>query len=228
LAIAVSSCDGRDRRIEIEGDFDPLAERAAQQLGDLLDLLVDLDARRAQRLASRKGQKPSRQLGAVERRGQRLVDQLLLVGVQRAAVAQQVEIADDDAEVIVEIMRQPAGQLPERFHLLRLVQQRFGFLPLGYFRFELDGTLAHALFQALRVIVEQRFCGGEPAVQPAGFDQQHTEHKARRQEAVGSTRVKAEIEARGIKHRAEPDIEHPGKGDDDQPQIEHGMRPLAP
>src|SRR3546814_14370452 len=31
-----------------------------------------------------------------------------------------VEIADDDGEKVVEIVRQPAGELADRFHLLRL------------------------------------------------------------------------------------------------------------
>ncbi len=36
-----------------------------------------------------------------------------------------VEIEDHDGEKIVEVVRDPAGHLPERFHLMRLAQVLF-------------------------------------------------------------------------------------------------------
>ena len=43
--------------------------------------------------------------------------------------ADQVEIAADDHQEIVEVVSKPAGQLPDNFHFLRLVQKRLGALP---------------------------------------------------------------------------------------------------
>ena len=40
--------------------------------------------------------------------------------------SQQIEIADDDAEQIVEIMRHAAGQIADGLHLLRLAQLFLG------------------------------------------------------------------------------------------------------
>ena len=55
----------------------------------------------------------------------------------RDALLHQVERADDAGQQIVEIVRDAAGQLADRFHLLRLAQlllgaaQRFGGVALG-------------------------------------------------------------------------------------------------
>jgi hypothetical protein len=49
----------------------------------------------------------------------------------------QLQIAEDDGQEIVEIVRDAAGQLSERFHFLRLTQACFGRLPPFAFRMEL-------------------------------------------------------------------------------------------
>ena len=47
------------------------------------------------------------------------------------AALEQLQIADHDAEQIVEVVRDAAGELADRFHLLRLQQPRFEALLLG-------------------------------------------------------------------------------------------------
>src|SRR3546814_9799892 len=44
-----------------------------------------------------------------------------------------LEPADDDREHIVEVVRDAAGELADRLHLLRLAQPRLGGLALGHF-----------------------------------------------------------------------------------------------
>lgn len=53
----------------------------------------------------------------------------------------QLQIAEDDRQQIVEIVRDAAGQLPERFHLLRLPQAGFGGFPRLGLGIEFAGSL---------------------------------------------------------------------------------------
>src|SRR5690349_16954149 len=46
------------------------------------------------------------------------------------AMMEHVEVAGDDAEQVVEIMRDAAGKLPDGFHLLRLTKLLLGRAPL--------------------------------------------------------------------------------------------------
>ena len=187
--MAVSSCDESAVtagivRVEFEHDLDLLTERAAQQLGDLADQAVGVDAFRAQRLAAREGEQAPGQIGAAERGRKRVLDQLLMLGVRaRSQITEQVEIADDDAEKIVEIMRHAAGQAADGLHLLRLIElRRRPCLPLDDLDLQLGGARADPGFEPVRVIVQEGFRRGEPAVQPAGLDEQRAEHKARREQ----------------------------------------------
>lgn len=99
---------------------DPLADQAAQQFGDIRDRIRQLDNLRAQGLAAGEGQKLAHQ-----RRG--AVGILLdLHDVREGRIAgamlqqQQITIADDGGEHIVEIVRHPAGQMPHRLQSLGL------------------------------------------------------------------------------------------------------------
>src|SRR6185437_672548 len=59
-------------------------------------------------------------ISPAERRIERVADQLGVVRLERFRAAGEIEIADDDAEQIVEIMRHAAGEIADRLHLLRL------------------------------------------------------------------------------------------------------------
>ena len=59
----------------------------------------------------------------MQRRLQHRVDDLARVPVLRQVRAQQFDVADDHGQDVVEIVRDAAGQLADRFHLLRTEQR---------------------------------------------------------------------------------------------------------
>ena len=81
-----------------------------------------------------------------------------------------------------------------------------------------DADAPHALLVRL----------GEPRVQRVVLDEQHEEHERRGQEPVGASRVEAQVEPAGVEHGGQPDVEGPRADDDDEPQVEHGVRPPPP
>ena len=82
--------------------------------------LHDVDGDRLQRLAAGEGEQALDQhLGALGRLD-RAVDQALLAIAADAPPLEQIETADDRSEQIVEIVRDAAGQLAHRLHLLAL------------------------------------------------------------------------------------------------------------
>src|SRR5690349_11042651 len=101
-----------------------------QQVRDAADDLVEIGPHRGERLAPGEGQQAMRELGGVIRALQRKLGGLgerrktldayaARLGARKAAL-QSLEIADDYRKHIVEVMRNAAGQLADRFHLLRL------------------------------------------------------------------------------------------------------------
>ncbi len=62
---------------EIEFDFDVGSERAAQELADALDKLVEIGALRLQRLAAGEGQQPPREIGAAQGGVERFTGKLI-------------------------------------------------------------------------------------------------------------------------------------------------------
>ena len=62
----------------------------------------------------------------------------------------QLERAHDAREQIVEVVRDAAGELPDRFHLLRLAQRLLGLLALG-------DRFGDARFQRLVEMLQRRF-----------------------------------------------------------------------
>ncbi len=58
-------------------------------------------------------------------------DQPAFARIDRLAVAQQVEIAEDRHQEVVEVVRHAAGQVAHRFHLLALAQRAMGLFAFG-------------------------------------------------------------------------------------------------
>jgi hypothetical protein len=75
-----------------------------------------------------------------------------------------------------------------------------------------------------------QFCGqlSKPGVVHSGFNQQHDEQRARRQQSIHPAPVPADVEATGIKAGRQRDVEEPCAHDDQQPQIEHILRRPTP
>ena len=119
---AGSTLHAIDIRRERGDQRDVFADQAAQQLLDLPHERVEIDDLRLQHLPAAEGE----QL-AGERRGA-LARRLNLLEVRaqpialRDLVEHQRAVAEDGGQQIVEIVRDAAGELPDRLHLLRLAQ----------------------------------------------------------------------------------------------------------
>ena len=105
-------------------DANGRAERAAQKPDDALDERVDVDRLRIQEAAPRERQQVAGEVSAVHRRAKDGVDDLVGVRIVRQIRSQQLDVAEDDREDVVEVVRDAAGQLADGFHLLRS-EQRF-------------------------------------------------------------------------------------------------------
>ena len=122
---------------DVEPDL--LADRAPQQLLHRGDELIDVDGLGIERLAPREGEQAMGQRRGAVRRGfrQRGVALDLAIAPLRDALLHQIKRSDNSRQQIVEIVRNSAGELADRFHLLRLAQlllgaaQRFRRLALG-------------------------------------------------------------------------------------------------
>ena len=134
----------------LDVDPDPAADEGTDELGHGLDLRADIEHLRLQRLPAGKCQQLTGQLGsALHGLGNR-VDVAPAALFRQFAAAQEVGRGADDGQEIVEIVRHAAGQLPDRFHLLRLAQR---FLALAALR-DVDGVRHRADDRA--VLIAQR------------------------------------------------------------------------
>ena len=103
-------------------DLDVLAKCRPQQLCGLDDQRVDVGLPRLQRLLAGEGQQ---MLGQIRAAFGGLVDHLGDCRELRSVgdcVGQDLDRAGDDREDVVEVVRDAAGELPDRFHLLRLAK----------------------------------------------------------------------------------------------------------
>ena len=112
-------------------ELDLLAEQPAEQIAEIGDDIGERQDFRAQRLAARESQKLAHQIGGA-------IGVLLDVHdvgegrIGRPVLGeQQIGEADDGGQHIVEVMRDAAGQLADRLHLLALRQLHFERLVLG-------------------------------------------------------------------------------------------------
>jgi len=97
-----------------------LAQRAADQLMHAAQQAAQVRHQRFQRLAPRKGQQLRRQLGApLDGRGSRIeaAGRLGIVGHRQF---QQLQIAGNDLQDVIEIVGHAARQLADRFQFLCL------------------------------------------------------------------------------------------------------------
>ena len=105
-------------------DANRRAERPAQQPHDARDQCVDVDRLRVQQPAAGKRQQVAGQILPVQRRAHHGVDDLPGVRVAGKMQPQELDVAEDDRQDVVEVVRDAAGQLADGFHLLR-PEQRF-------------------------------------------------------------------------------------------------------
>ena len=116
--------------IEVELDLDGLADGALKKGLEILEQAVRVDRLRAHHLPAGEGQELlghlCAALGGLQARGREPLDPLRVVGLAH----DHVEIADDDGEQVVEVVRDAAGELADGLHLLGLVEARLGLVLL--------------------------------------------------------------------------------------------------
>ena len=121
------------RRVDLGGpeaardhhlDVDLFAQRAAHHVFHIGQQAPDFDRLRFERLAPRKRQQGAGQLGAPFDAAHCVLDALLDLGQAVGAARDQLQVAADDLQQVVEVVRHAAGQFADRFHLLRLLQRR--------------------------------------------------------------------------------------------------------
>src|SRR6185369_6063035 len=91
---------------------------ALEQTRDVADAFAYVEALRVERLPARKGEKAPRQVGPALGTGKRRFNQLRRFRIALRLVGKQVETAHDRRQVVVEIVRQPAGKVTDRLHAL--------------------------------------------------------------------------------------------------------------
>ena len=111
----------------------------------IVDNRLEIDGLALEGMLPAECEQAVRQFGSGQGRGERVFDQLHLRRARRRCVLQQIEIADDDQEEIIEIVRDPAGQLADCFELLRLNQSLFH-----------RAALHHGLLERLRLFSQGR------------------------------------------------------------------------
>jgi hypothetical protein len=136
-------------------DVDILAEGAVEDLDHVGHEAVEVDPRRLQRLPPRESKQALRELrgaiGALESRLHRfrqLAAQLghgARIGSIDEGAPHGVEIANDDGEKIVEVMRDAAREQADRLHLLRLAKRLLGLLAQLRFGLKLGRAFEEAL-----------------------------------------------------------------------------------
>ena len=104
------------------------ADGALDEIAEIGDQPVDVGRLGIERLAARKGEQPVGQRRGTPRRPQRCGGVAIEVADTplRDAHLHHLDRARDAGEHVVEIVRQAAGELADRLHLLRLPQMRFG------------------------------------------------------------------------------------------------------
>ena len=127
---------GIDQRLGIavhDGDLelDHLADGARQQRREIADQFVELHFAGFEHLAAGEGQHLAGEVGALAR-GADGFRKALGAAVIRQLAFEQFEIADDDGEQVVEVMREAAGQLTDGLHLLGPLERPRDLLLVGH------------------------------------------------------------------------------------------------
>ena len=125
-------------RFLLERDDDLVADSAVDQVGHARQQLVGIDRARQQRLGPGEGEQPASEGGGAIGAFHRIVQVARgFLRLQPQLAPRQFQPADDHRQHIVEVMRDAAGQLADRVHLLHLAQIVLGGGALGRFALQL-------------------------------------------------------------------------------------------
>ena len=172
---------GEAGAVEVERQRDAVADRAFDQLGEARDAVVDHDHLRPRRFGTRKSEQAAGQVGGAVCAVHRVRQVALrLFGRGDDQPLREFEPADDHREHIVEIMRDAAGELADRLHLLRLPQLRLGRLALAHLAaqrdvrlFEFGGARVDRRFELHRAVAFGPLLAPRGAAFALGADQRH-------------------------------------------------------
>ena len=116
------SVDARDRRSQVHRQRDVLANNTAEQRFDTPQHPVQIEDLRLQDLPPTEREKLARQARSSVNGRLDLLEVLLNVMGRPEVQRDQLRVAANDHEQVVEVVRDPTGQLPDGFHLLRLAE----------------------------------------------------------------------------------------------------------
>ena len=133
-------------------DLDPLADRPVEQVGHAADQLVDLDHLGLQRLAPGEGEQLAGQRRGARRGLHHRLGEANALVLGEAGPAQHVRRALDHGQEVVEIVRDAAGELAERLHLVGLAELVLGLGPFA----DLDLQLGIGADQGVGPFLELR------------------------------------------------------------------------
>ena len=152
----------------LEIDLDALAERALQELDHPGHEVLQVDDAGLKRLPAREGEEAVGEIGAALRALDREAHapSRLLVAVERGA--EEIEVADDDAQHVVEVVRDAAGEPADGLELRGVQQALLELAPLGDVEHGAEDLAAAAAFaRRQHALIEEEavlLVGASPAI----------------------------------------------------------------
>ncbi|MNS68183.1 hypothetical protein D3C72_1014570 [compost metagenome] len=173
--------------VGVDLDLDALVERAAQHVGERVQHLPHVDRVGLQHLAPREGQQLARELGAAPAGARGGGHELLRVAVGRELrqLFEHLQVALDDGEQVVEVVRDAAGELAHALQALRVVQRL-----LGLHALQAGGEQAGHRFEKANLLVAE-------APRGRGAHRQHAGHAAPVGQRHGQCADQAGLEVSG-------------------------------
>ena len=168
--------DRRYRILEFGDDLNARPQRAPQHLENTVDQRGDMDSTRLQLLPPRKGEQAMGQRGASLGALNRPVDQTQQLGVLRDVFAENFEVAENRHQHVVEIVRDAARELAQRFDLVHLVHLRQRGLALAGPFFDPSLEFPVGLFQLRGSFFHPQLKLGIELLQLAAFPVQLGKH----------------------------------------------------
>ena len=141
-----------------------ITEEPLEHSANVRDDYVDVETRRQQHLLPAEGEQLPRQCGGATGR----LNDLFSVTSQRTGgktVPQKLGVSADDRQQVVEVVRNPAGEQADRFHLLRLSDLGLEQLALGDVEADVDDA-DRAAPSGLRAIVGATLQPARTAIGP--------------------------------------------------------------
>src|SRR5581483_11396269 len=203
LELDLVALDADAVRVQIHVDADRRTDTAVKHIRKARHCAGDVDRRDLQLLGSGEREKLARQtraaLGGLQPGFRPAADAIQIV----RPAPDQIEIARDALQQIVEVVRDAAGQLADRLHLLRLPQRVMRLLQLARAR-------ADALLQMLVQLAQARFTLPQRRRSPHAFGRlrDDAEHAADASIRLGDRRI-GNVEIDGFAKALALDVERP-------------------